>query len=96
MHLRPDIMKIDQRLVMPILESEDARALLRQIIGMADILDLRVTAEGVETMEHAELLAEMGCHTLQGYAFARPQPIKDLKALILKRAGTTHGRNKRA
>lgn len=96
MHLRPDIMKIDQRLVMPILESEDARALLRQIIGMADILDLKVTAEGVETMAHAELLAEMGCHTLQGYAFARPQPIDELKALILDRSGKVQGRNWRA
>ncbi|CUH76307.1 Bacteriophytochrome cph2 [Tritonibacter multivorans] len=96
MHLRPDIMKIDQRLVMPILESEDARALLRQIIGMADILGLKVTAEGVETMAHAEVLAEMGCHTLQGYAFARPQPIEGLKALIEGRDPSISPRNKRA
>ena len=96
MHLRPDIMKIDRRLVVPILESEDARAVLRQIIGMADILDLKVTAEGVETMAHAKLLSEMGCHTLQGYAFARPQPIDGLRAYILSRTGKTQGRNRRA
>jgi EAL domain-containing protein (putative c-di-GMP-specific phosphodiesterase class I) len=78
------------------LESEDARAVLRQIIGMADILGLKVTAEGVETMAHAKLLSEMGCHTLQGYAFARPQPIDGLRAYILSRAGKTQGRNRRA
>lgn len=82
MHLRPDIMKIDQRLVMPITESESTRALLEQIIGMANILGLKVTAEGVETLKHADILTEMGCHTLQGYAFARPQPIEKLRDFI--------------
>lgn len=82
MHLRPDVMKIDQRLVMPITDSVSNRALLRQIIGMATILGLRVTAEGVETTRHAEILTEMGCHTLQGYAFARPQPIGKLRDFI--------------
>lgn len=83
MHLRPDIMKIDQRLVMPISESPEARALLQQIIGMANILNLKVTAEGVETHEHAQILTEMGCHTLQGYAFSTPQPVEDLETFLI-------------
>ncbi len=78
MHLQPDVMKVDQRLVMPITQSATSRGLLKQIIGMADLMGLKVTAEGVETMEHAEILAGLGCDTLQGYAFAKAQPAKEL------------------
>lgn len=78
MHLRPDVMKIDQRLVMPVNRSDTIRGLLQQIIGMADLMGLKVTAEGVETLEHAQILKELGCHTLQGYAFAKPKPVDDL------------------
>lgn len=83
MHLRPDTMKIDQRLIMPITQSDTTRGLLAQIIGMARILGLKVTAEGVETNEHARILAEMGCHTLQGYAFSKPLAMDDLRAFLL-------------
>ncbi len=78
MHLRPDVMKIDQRLVMPVTRSDTIRGLLQQIIGMAELMGLKVTAEGVETFEHADILRDLGCHTLQGYAFARPQSVDDL------------------
>jgi EAL domain-containing protein (putative c-di-GMP-specific phosphodiesterase class I) len=36
-----------------------------------------VLAEGVETMEHARVLGQLGCHSLQGYAFARPMSAED-------------------
>lgn len=86
MHLRPDVMKIDQRLIMPITESDMTRGLLEQIIGMAELMGLRVTAEGVETMEHARILAELGCDTLQGYAFCKAIPIEELEKFIATRA----------
>ena len=80
--LNPDVMKIDQRLVMPITQSETARGLLKQIIGMAELTGLRVTAEGVETPEHARILTDLGCDTLQGYAFCKPMDIGDLRRFI--------------
>ncbi|MEP6064670.1 MAG: EAL domain-containing protein [Paracoccaceae bacterium] len=97
MHLCPDVMKIDQRLIMPIVECETTRNLLKQIVGMAELMGLRVTAEGVETFQHAEILAEMGCHTLQGYAFAKAMPAHELKDFVmshgaesLKKAANDH------
>ncbi len=82
MHLRPDVMKIDQRLIMPIVDCDTTRSLLKQIVGMAELMGLRVTAEGVETLEHAKILADMGCHTLQGYAFAKAMPVDALKEFL--------------
>jgi EAL domain-containing protein (putative c-di-GMP-specific phosphodiesterase class I) len=82
MHLRPDVMKIDQRLVMPITDSETTKGMLEQIVGMAQLMGLRVTAEGVETMEHARILSDLGCHTLQGYAFSKAIPIDELRRFV--------------
>ncbi|THH36945.1 GGDEF and EAL domain-containing protein [Aliishimia ponticola] len=83
MHLRPDVMKVDQRLVMPIVHCEMTRGLLRQIIGMSKLMGLKVTAEGVETMEHARILQELGCHTFQGYAFAHPLSVGEFREFAL-------------
>ena len=43
---------------------------------------MRVTAEGVETIEQARALRDMGCHTLQGYHFSRPVAAHDTPALL--------------
>jgi EAL domain-containing protein (putative c-di-GMP-specific phosphodiesterase class I) len=63
--LKPKRLKIDRQLVAPILSSRDEQALVRSIIEIG-------RSEGVETMQHAEMLGVLGCDVLQGYAFARP------------------------
>jgi diguanylate cyclase (GGDEF)-like protein len=50
----------------------DAAAVVEAIIGMATKLGLQLTAEGVETSEHAERLRALGCRLGQGYMLARP------------------------
>jgi len=87
MQLRPDAMKIDQRLVMPILEDPLSRGILEKIVSMAEFMNLTVVAEGVETMEHAQVLGEIGCHVLQGYAFCKPMPLDDLRRFIVDQSG---------
>ncbi|OIQ31278.1 MAG: hypothetical protein BM562_08210 [Alphaproteobacteria bacterium MedPE-SWcel] len=84
MQLRPDAMKVDQRLIRPITADPLAHEMLTHIIGMAQLLDLRIIAEGVETMEHARMLRDIGCHTLQGYAFCKPLPVDELRAFVLQ------------
>ena len=39
-------------------------------------------AEGVETMEQAHILKELGCDVLQGYAFAKPMSAADLERFV--------------
>ena len=77
MRAGPDTLKIDQRLIRPLPQSESMQRLVRAIVEIGRALDVNVTAEGVETMEHADLLAAIGCHTLQGYAFAPPMSASD-------------------
>ncbi|MCK8780647.1 EAL domain-containing protein [Rhizobium sp. NTR19] len=75
--LKPKRLKIDRQLVMPILTSPQERSLVRSIIDIARSLGVETIAEGVETMKHADMLREMGCDLLQGYAFARPLSFAD-------------------
>jgi len=44
------------------------------VIALASALGLRVVAEGVETNDQLEWLADHGCDEVQGYLMARPMP----------------------
>ncbi|MFT7391816.1 MAG: diguanylate cyclase (GGDEF)-like protein/PAS domain S-box-containing protein [Paracoccaceae bacterium] len=90
MQLSPDVMKIDQRLIAPLPQSEVAAKMVRAVIEIGRALDIKVMAEGVETARHAEMLAEMGCDYLQGYHFARPMPGEALERYL---RGLTEGPN---
>jgi EAL domain-containing protein (putative c-di-GMP-specific phosphodiesterase class I) len=70
--IKPKRLKIDRQLVAPILKSRREQALIRSIIEIVRSLGIETVAEGVETMDHAEMLGLLGCDLLQGYAFARP------------------------
>ncbi|MEP3427174.1 MAG: EAL domain-containing protein [Roseibium sp.] len=72
LEMHPRRLKIDRNLTAPIVSSIPSRRLIRSVIEMADSLGIEVVAEGVETIEHAEILAKQGCTLLQGYYFSRP------------------------
>lgn len=72
LQLRPTRLKIDRQLVMPITSSAGQRRLVGSIIEIGASLGIEAIAEGVESFDHAKILADMGCAALQGYAIARP------------------------
>lgn len=76
--LEPKRLKIDRQLVQPMLTSSREFSLVRSIIDIGTSLDIETVAEGVESMTHAVRLEEMGCSTLQGYAFAKAMRATDL------------------
>lgn len=83
--LRPKRLKIDRQLVFDITTSDEQRRLVASIVEIAKALNVEVIAEGVETEEHARLLARMGCDGLQGYALGYPSPAADIFALVRDR-----------
>ncbi|MEM9100125.1 MAG: bifunctional diguanylate cyclase/phosphodiesterase, partial [Pseudomonadota bacterium] len=91
--LDPCAMKIDQRLIFPLTEAKSARQMVHAIIEIGKALDIKVTAEGVESAEHAAILAEMGCDTLQGYHFAKPLPASELQQFLDQRVSPQKSAN---
>jgi diguanylate cyclase (GGDEF)-like protein len=70
-----DSLKIDRSFVQDLpREDSDSRELARAIMALARSLRLGVVAEGVETREQLELLAELGCEAVQGFYFSPPLP----------------------
>ncbi|WP_246462117.1 bifunctional diguanylate cyclase/phosphodiesterase [Mesorhizobium sangaii] len=83
--LRPRRLKIDRQLVTPITGSMAQRQLVSSIIEIGKSLSIEVVAEGVETMEHARILKELGCDILQGYFLGRPMEAKAFKTFAQSR-----------
>jgi diguanylate cyclase (GGDEF)-like protein len=75
-----DVVKIDRLFVKNLLEAKQDQAIVSAVIGMADAFALDVVAEGIETREQAERLAELGCGFAQGYHFGRPTDPEHLAA----------------
>lgn len=67
-----DTLKIDRSFIRDITEDSDDEALSAAIVAMAQRLNLRVVAEGVETEAQLELLRKFNCELVQGYLFSRP------------------------
>jgi diguanylate cyclase (GGDEF)-like protein len=72
-----DVLKIDRSFVDRMVEDRDKAAIVRTIQSLAEALEMKTTAEGVETREQADALATIGCNFGQGYLFARPMRAAD-------------------
>lgn len=67
-----DVLKIDRSFVDKMVDDRDKVAIVRTIQSLAEALDMKTTAEGVETADQARVLSALGCDFGQGYLFARP------------------------
>ena len=77
--------KIDRSFVAALGQDPAALALVRSIIGLAEVLGLETNAEGVETAAQAQLLREEGCQEVQGFYFGRPVPEDEFRAFCASR-----------
>lgn len=70
-------LKIDKSFVSDIAYNKSNLHIVRSIISLAQNMNLSLVAEGVETMEAAEQLKELGCDILQGYLYSKPLSVND-------------------
>lgn len=71
--------KIDQSFVRGMVENRSERLMVSSTIALAHSLGRRIVAEGVETREALELLAEMECDVAQGFITGRPMSLESLR-----------------
>ncbi|HYD63607.1 MAG TPA: EAL domain-containing protein [Noviherbaspirillum sp.] len=77
-----DTIKIDQSFVREINHDHNATALVAAIISMANSLELKVLAEGVETAEQIRFLQAHGCLSAQGFFYSKAVPASEVEALL--------------
>lgn len=80
-----DGLKIDRSFLTRLSESENDQSIIQAIVGLGRALSLSVTAEGIETVEHLELLKTVSCDEGQGFLLSRPLDIEAFSALLAEK-----------
>jgi diguanylate cyclase (GGDEF)-like protein/PAS domain S-box-containing protein len=76
-----DRLKLDKSFVRHVVTDKGDAAIAQAVIRLGQILELAVTAEGVETEEQLAFLRRYGCDEAQGYLFSPPLPAGAFEAL---------------
>jgi EAL domain-containing protein (putative c-di-GMP-specific phosphodiesterase class I) len=85
-HLPIDELKIDRSFIAGLRSSAADLAIVRSTIGLGHDLGLVVVAEGVEDQPTWDVLAELGCDTIQGYLASKPLSAAALESWIVERS----------
>ena len=81
-YLPVDTLKIDRSFVTDLARDKASSDLTRRTLQLAADFHLHTVAEGVEEVEQLEILRGFGCDSVQGFLFARPQPIAEVVKLL--------------
>jgi diguanylate cyclase (GGDEF)-like protein/PAS domain S-box-containing protein len=77
-----DMLKIDRSFVINMLNDRQDMAIVEGVIGLSQTFGCTVVAEGVETLEQAQALIEVGCDLGQGNGIAEAMPAGDVHAWV--------------
>ena len=67
---------------MDLARQDEARAIVRATVDLARSLSMRVTAEGVETVQQLQAVRTLGCTEIQGYLLSPPRPAAEALQLL--------------
>lgn len=86
-----DMLKIDRSFVSQLTTSGAGRTVTETIIALGKAFEMTTVAEGVETPEQFEMLANLGCDQSQGYLHSRPLSATDLEPWLKNALGVSTG-----
>lgn len=84
-----DEIKIDRTFVNGASKDKSMQYILNSIITLANRLQLKIIAEGVETTDDVNYAIKSGCHILQGYYYSKPMNVSDCDAWLKKHYSST-------
>ncbi|WP_374703961.1 putative bifunctional diguanylate cyclase/phosphodiesterase [Nostoc sp. CENA543] len=76
------MLKIDRSFVQDVTVNPESAAVTNAVIALAQSLQLKITAEGVETQEQLNYLQTQGCQEAQGYYFGIPSPAEKITDIL--------------
>lgn len=74
------VLKIDRLFFENLENNKRGDIIIRNVINMAQELNMKIVAEGVETFEQLEFLKSVNCDMVQGYIYDRPMPVEEFEA----------------
>lgn len=80
-----DVLKIDKAFTSQLGKGKEGEVFFKAIISMAQVLNISVVAEGVETLQQLHMLQALSCNEVQGYYVSRPLPAAQAAQLLRKR-----------
>lgn len=78
-----DTLKIDHSFIRDMTSGPEGLAMVSTVVSLAHSLKLTAVAEGVETVQQARMLRDLGCDQMQGYLFSPPVPVDVFAARFL-------------
>ena len=75
-------LKIDKAFVDDLPNSTESVAVVNAIIALAQSFNLKITVEGVETIERVKFFEDKYCDDIQGYVYSKPISFDELKEFV--------------
>ncbi|WP_308007965.1 EAL domain-containing protein [uncultured Fusobacterium sp.] len=80
-NMKVDIIKFDSLFFDDSEYKEREKIIIEEIVTLANRLDMKTVAEGIEKTEQVEFLKEIKCDLIQGYVFYKPMPLSDFEKI---------------
>ena len=77
-----DTIKIDNYFIYNLSQDGQKLAITKALIQMGQNLNLKVVAEGVETVSELNILRDLRCHAMQGFLFTQPLSCSDFEQML--------------
>jgi EAL domain-containing protein (putative c-di-GMP-specific phosphodiesterase class I) len=77
-----NVIKIDESFVRTIGTEREGAAIVAAVVSLAKSLNMRVVAEGIETLDQLAAVVHLNCEMAQGYLFSHPKPIDEIQNLV--------------
>lgn len=95
-NFKVDTIKLDQSFITQVNTSADHLAVVKAVIQMAQILNFKVVAEGVESEEVKQILMDLNCDYAQGYLWSKALPNPQFIGVVDRLNHKTHPHNANA
>lgn len=77
-----DILKISRKAFLSIASGQEQSRLLKALIGIGEVMGIKVVAVGVERSQQEKTLRELGCAAAQGFLYAKPMNAESVTAAL--------------
>ena len=84
-----DIIKLDAEFFRSVDDINRSNLIVGETISLAKKLGMQIVAEGIETREQVDFLAQQDCDLIQGFYFSKPLPVSEFEERAFSASSST-------